>query len=330
MKFIKSAPINHQCSKNYFYGEDLVLEKALQPIENKYAPIITNISKKGYKLKNEHQFLLKKFWLLQYLRTEAASIRSVEMIEEMGEVIGEKAREFRLRLADAVQNAMSLFAEKNEIIDDLKVCLLRNKTDLDFVTSDDPSVLTNKLFLIKRKGESFGLNSAGNLILLPLTPKILLIGYDKHVYSVPQKDGWSTINNKTDIEALNQHQFLNCRANIYVHNSSCSDYIANYYEYVKQNRPKTRLKIHYAVLNKKDGSSKEYIVVDRKESDNNKEALIHYQTISAKPSKWPKQIRWRLNGFAYSNGTGAGLIRQKEAVTMPNKGFRKIKIRKQS
>ena len=73
---------------------------------------------------------------------------------------------------------MYVFASEMDIIDDLRVCLVRNKTDIDFVTSDDPAILTNKLFLIKRTSESFGLGSAGNLMLLPLTPKILLLGYD--------------------------------------------------------------------------------------------------------------------------------------------------------
>lgn len=124
MKFIKSAPIRHQCSKNYFYGEDLDLENALQSIENKYSPTIKSILENGYNLKDKHRFLLQKFWLLQYLRTEAASRRSVEMTEKMSEIIGEEAREFRVELADAVQNAMYVFASEMDIIDDLRVCLV--------------------------------------------------------------------------------------------------------------------------------------------------------------------------------------------------------------
>lgn len=136
------------------------------------------------------------------------------------------------------------------------------------------------------------------------------------------------INKKTDIEALNEHQCLNCRANLYIHNSNYSKYIQNYYESVKQKRPEARHKIHYAILDQNNVKYKKYIVVDRNEADDHEEALIHCQTINAKPSKWPKQIRWRLNSFAYSNGTGVGLIRQKKANTTPNEGFRKIKFRK--
>lgn len=36
-KFINCAPLKNQCSKSYFYGDDLELEKALQPIEGCYA-----------------------------------------------------------------------------------------------------------------------------------------------------------------------------------------------------------------------------------------------------------------------------------------------------
>lgn len=329
-KFIKNAPIKHQCSKNYFYGEDLYLEKAIQPFESHYSLITKQILKNGYSLTDKHKAFLRQFWILQYMRTEAASRRSVGMSEEMSETIGDIPSEYRMGLEQAVQHSMYVFAKEMDVVDDLKVCLIRNKTEIDFVTSDDPAILTNKWSLIDKKAKcmSFGLGSAGNQILLPLTPKVLLLGYDKHVYSVSQKNGWIDIKNKKDIEALNEHQYLNCRANIFVNDPTSSEYVQTFFNSVKNNRLEVRHKINYAIPDKSIDGYKRYVVVDRNEVEDHQEALIHCQTYNPKPSKWPKQIRWRINSFAYSNGSGAGFIRQKKALAMPDRGFKKIKIRK--
>jgi hypothetical protein len=42
---------------------------------------------------------------------------------------------------------MRIFAEEMDIIDDLKLCLIRNRTSIPFVTSDDPAVMTNRWYL---------------------------------------------------------------------------------------------------------------------------------------------------------------------------------------
>lgn len=42
-KFISGAPIRHQCAKTNFYGDDLVLERAFQPLEGEYASTVQAI-----------------------------------------------------------------------------------------------------------------------------------------------------------------------------------------------------------------------------------------------------------------------------------------------
>jgi len=219
LKFIEHAPVKHQCSGDYFYGEDLALERAIQFTESTYAAALRDIFKSGYRLTDSHRELLRFFWLLQYSRTEAASIRLAEMNAAMGDVIDSEITDFRLSIRSAVQIAMRTFAENRNIADDLKICLLRNRTSIPFVTSDDPAVLTNRWHLQDKRtrGRSFGLGSSGSLLILPLSPQIMCLGYDGDVYSVPQESGWVDVRHDADIQAFNQHQFLNCRANIFVH-----------------------------------------------------------------------------------------------------------------
>lgn len=261
------------------------------------------------------------------MRTDAASRRSVEMSDEMGVVAGIDPSEYRQELKEAVIQSMKLFYEHIDMVDDLKVCLIKNKTDTEFITSDDPAVLSNKWHIIKKSssGLSFGLGSAGNIILLPLTPNILCLGYDGDVYSVRHKNGWVDVKDKRDIQSLNEHQFLNCRANIYCRKSNNEGDLISDYEGLASRKPILRHTITYSVLDCVDNGFKRYKVIDRKEADDHEEALMHCQMKYPKPSLWAKQIAWRNNGFVFSNGSGVGYIRRSRISEMEGEKFKKVR-----
>jgi len=329
LKFIEKVSVKHQCSSDYFYGEDLHLEKALQFTESAYATALRDIFHPGYSLTNSHRDLLRRFWLLQYMRTEAASKRAVEVKEAMWDVIGDKAPNFRLVIREAVQSAMRIFVDEMNAVDDLKICLLRNRTSIPFVTSDDPAVLTNRWHLEDKraKGKSFGLNSAGSLLLLPLSPKILCMGYDGGVYSFPHNDGWVEVRHDADIQSINQHQFLNCRANIFVRDSTHAQGVHEAFSKAAPLRPSAKHKIHYAVLDRRERGSDRYRVVERDLAGVHEEALIHCQTLHAHPSKWPRQLLWRSKGAVFTNGTGVGYVRQACVESGIYQGFQKMLAR---
>lgn len=325
LRFIEGAPVKHQCSGDYFYGEDLGLEKALQFTEGAYAAVLRDILKPGYSLTDSHRDLLRRFWLLQHMRTEAASKRTVEMTAAMEGVIGSKAHGFRFDIREAVQTAMRGFTKHMDMLDDLKICILRNRTSIPFVTSDDPAVLTNRWYLEDRrtKGASFGLQSAGNLMLLPLSPKVMCLGYDGDVYSVPHESGWVDVRHDMDAQAFNQHQYLNCRANIFVHDSAHAKGVHDAFSRVASLRPNARHMIHYAVFDGSEGGHDRYRVVDHALAGDHQKALIHTQAVHAHPSAWPKQLQWRPKGTVFTNGTGVGYVRRAWAESDFHRGFRK-------
>lgn len=328
--FIERASIKNQCSKSYFYGADLHLEKALQPLESRYSSIVSEVSSPDYKATDAHCLFLKRFWLLQYMRTEAASRRAMEMTERMGEVIGDTAEKFKLSLDEAVRQSMVTFGNKMDVIDDLSACFLKNKSEVDLITSDDPAVLTNRWHIQdqRTKGKSFGLRSAGALCVLPLSPSILFIAYDQYVYSLQQKNGWGEIKKKCGAEAFNELQFLNCRANVYTRSNASRTELLSLYSLIEPFRPSSRFRINYAILDKETDGYKKYIVIDPKNAPQHSEAVVHYQSIPATPRSWPRQIRLREDGYFYTNGTGAGYLRREHAEKMQPEGFQKKKIGK--
>jgi len=317
-RVIPCAPVKNQCSGDYFYGKDQLLESAIRTVEGAYGSVVRDLRAPGQALRPGHRAVLLKFWLLQYMRTEAASRRSVEMAADLSEFAGDEAPPFGFGIKQAVQVAMRTYADIMQMMDDLKLCLVRNRTSVPFVTSDDPAILTNRWYLedIRIRGRSFGLQSSGALALLPLTPKIACVAYDGDVYSIPHQSGWVEVRRDTDVRALNQHQFLNCFANVFLHDISCSGEIISQYSAAESRRLRERRRFHVAVRDKVEGDHTRYRVVTPEEAKSaNEDALFHLEALHYQPSNWPSFIKWRAPGAVYTNGTGLKYVRREFALT---------------
>ncbi|WP_295550805.1 DUF4238 domain-containing protein [uncultured Pseudacidovorax sp.] len=311
-KVITGAPLKHQCSGDYFYGKDEHLEAGIQAMESGYAAAVKLILSPGYKLTDEHRSLLKVFWLMQHLRTEAASRRSVEISEAMGKVISAEGNPFRMEIKEAVQIAMRTFAESMDILEDLKVVLVRNRTGVPFLTSDDPAILTNRWHLhnSRRLGRTFGIQSAGNVMLLPISPSVLCLAYDGDVHSISHSGGWAHLKHDADADALNQHQYLNCRANVFFRDDAQGPLVHESFLRMQSLRPAQRHRLNYAIRDLTVGDHTRYVVVDPATAREHTEALIHTETVHAAPASWPRLLSRRAGAHVYTNGTGLGYVRK--------------------
>lgn len=322
-KLISNAPVKNQCSRNYFYGNDDKLESAIQLIEQGYGRALNDLVRENRLLSEANKAAFRTFWIFQHLRTEAAAMQAVQLTELTRDFADLPPGEFSLSIKEAVQIACRTFVDAMHILDDLKFCVIKNKTDVPFITSDNPAVLTNKWRLDKDRsaGLSFGMRSAGALVVLPLTPRLLFLGYDGDVYSVPNESGIVVIKNSRDAIALNRHQFLQCVANVYVHDEACANNLIKHYSDVEPVRPKARHVAHYAQLDSTVSNHSRYIVTSLEERDQTKEMLMHAQVIHPHPGLWPSQIRVRSNGSVYTNGTGMGYVRLSDARLASASGF---------
>jgi len=329
LAFVRNAPVKHQCSGDYFYGQDEKLEKVIRFLEGSYGAALSAILQPRFVLDQGHRVVLRRFWLFQYMRTEAASRRVVEMQEGMAAAMAEPIANFAATIKESVQIAMHVYVDEMDLIDDLKVCLIRNRTSIPFVTSDDPAVMTNRWHLEDQRvrGKSPGLGSAGAMMLLPLSPDVLCVTYDGDVYSIPHVNGWVDVKRDADIEALNQHHFLNCTANIYFRDWDNREWIKDAFLIARPLRPAARHRVHYAVYDGRDGDMDRFRVVHRGGASTDGQALIHTQSILAKPSMWPRQVTWRTPGSAYTNGTGVGYIRRGTIDRRQSGGFKKVATR---
>lgn len=308
---IPAAPVKNQCSGDYFYGQDDRLETAIRSVEGSYGNTVARIHAPGYQLTNTDRSVLRTFMLFQHLRTEAASRRSVEMFAGMEHTIGTPLPDFKPSIKVAVQIAMRAFAEGMHLFDDLKVCLVRNKTSRPFVTSDDPAVVGNRWHKEdpRVRHNSPGLMTCGTFVFLPLSPRTLCVAYDGDVYSMPHQNGWTEVRRESDVNAFNEQQFLNAWANVYFRDWNDSEWVRSAFLAIQGRRLDSHHRVTYAVLDQTIGDQKRYRVVDRADVEAHEEAIIHTQVLSPTPSRWPTQLQWRAKGSVFTNGTGTGYIR---------------------
>lgn len=324
-RVIPLVSARHQCSRNYFYGTDAQLEAAIQLLERSYAEVLRRITQESYVLTDEDSDLLRRFWLFQYLRTEAASQRSVEVLTD---AMGISGAEYRAEIKRAVLHAMRTFTENMDIMDDMSTCLVRNDSSTPFITSDDPAILSNRLYLecLPRLGKSFGLKQSGNIMVLPLTPSILFLGFDRNIYTVRDKKGWCSLRAADDARAYNQHQMLNCRANLFFRENHYRSEVCIEFAKIADRRPPARHHIHTMIFDRSEGDHDFYRVVEPEEAREQGEIMVHMEEVYPAPARWPIHLGVRPKGIVFSNGTGAGYLRRPESRIGNEHAFRRMTL----
>jgi len=328
-RLIPNAPLKSQCSRSYFYGEDLFLEKALQKFEGPYAEMLREIRNPAYSLIERHAQQLRAFWSLQHLRTEATSRRLVEASEEMNSDIGLEDDRYRVTQKEAIESSIKLVPEIFGHIEDLRLCLVRNATDLPFVTSDHPAVSANRWHTqdVRARHTAPGLDSAGTLLLLPLTPRMLCLLYDGAVYSVTQSGGWVDVSSQEDVAAFNEHQYLNAQANVYFGDWRMAYEVERAFGHIARRRPPSRHRFHYLVFDRRDGNGEVFREVDAEEARRHERSIVHQEAVYPEPSQWPRLLRYRPDGRYWSNGSGAGYSRRAR-IPAGSHGYRSFPTRR--
>ena len=308
---IRNAPLRSQCSGDYFYGRDERLESAVQFIEQGYGRTVRELQT-GPSVTPMHSAVLRRFAYLQHLRTDTAAQASYERLQVMCDIpAGPELPPYKKALADAVIAAMVTFAETMRIVDDLKLVIIRNSTDHPFITSDNPSVLTNRLYIQKpqTRGRGFGVRNAGAIFVLPLSPSLCALLYDSDVYFIPHKQGWIDCHSRRDIGAINEHQVLSCAGNLYFGDWNDRVRIASAARQAKPARPASRYNVIRAVLDSETTWGKRYAVKADVELKPGDEILTHIISNHPRPSSWPSFVRFRTDRKMYSNASGTGFVR---------------------
>ncbi len=238
--------------------------------------------------------------------------------------------DLKMNSKEVVRKSMQSILKKIYLVDDLKVCILKNNTRTNFITSDHPAVLTNKWYFFNRKVRfrSFGIQSAGALFILPLTPKFLMLAYDKDVYSISNSGGWVQIKNTYDIDAFNYFQLLNCQANIYTANPDSFEYLERLHNTVAYSKSLQGHKTEFYISDNQSGRIIDENRINISDIKVNQKFLKVSQPVYVAPPLWSRIINWNFKGFIMTNDKNDDFVRQSIIKKSRKNDFYKVPIRK--
>ena len=234
----EDASIKHECAKPDYHRSDRI-ENVLAELEQRAAVTIMGMcnSDREYDLESLHQFIA-----VQLLCTPSYTMRTVLTQTKLQELLrGETADDesigenrfdtieatdlpvFNLRMSDDVARAMR----------DLKSIVVETATDT-FITSDNPVFKYNQY--LQDHGTT-GLRQTGIQVFLPLSPKHMLVVYNKDVYDYVKKKSPT----EADVEALNGLQVISASNNLYFSDVGQSHSVENLTSKYAHFRQSTRI-----------------------------------------------------------------------------------------
>jgi hypothetical protein len=135
--------------------------------------------------------------------------RAKEAVPFLGEVrIEDRSAAVRLTLKAL---------ETTQIIFDLHLRLIIAPEGMSFITSDHPVVLLNQAFFtVLQHPRILGLSASGLQIFLPISPRLLLFGFDPKIYRVGnRRQSTYQLERRNDCDLINALQIINAEENVY-------------------------------------------------------------------------------------------------------------------
>lgn len=242
--------INNLAQISYFYTKDLTLEDALSVVENIFERNRISIKENPYKkLTLYEREVLYQDMFLQMVRVPQMEDMYNEMVNAHAHRIWKHAKDPQVRenadkfdanVENAIIPAMAVACENLCICYDLKAKLLINKTDVPFITSDNPVCLNNSLF--ERDGiPNFGWGSTGLQIYYSLSPTLAVFYYDEKVYKVGyRKKNYVDLTDTSNVNTLNMLVAANARERIFFSDGISEAYIKQLCSWIQPNRLKEK------------------------------------------------------------------------------------------
>lgn len=214
-KFIENVSIKSQCSKDYFYGKNLIMEKKLQVYERNVNPEFKKIIDNDYNEISKEKILY--FLIIQLLRTESILNQSEISKESFYNFFKEKLEIQDMKnylFSNEIYMEMMLEEIKKwySILEKLKFKIIKNKTKIDFLISDNPVIAYNPF----RKTLNGGFREKGQIFLLPISPKDMIIFYDSEIYKEKiNTDILLIIEDAKEIRKINELQYIVSNNNLF-------------------------------------------------------------------------------------------------------------------
>ncbi len=276
---------------------------------------------------------LRDFVLLQWCRTDGALRRRREVMQAMDDLAHRGLEHLRRDHSDMSQSALvagslRIWTSAGKDVEDLRVLILRNRSRVDFVTSDDPAIATNRVFLQRMHDPNFGLVNIGAMMAMPLGPRHAVICYDHESYAPVGRSGcYLDVIRDQDAIALNELQHLNSISNIYFAGPIANgERVRAAFAAVAHRRPADRFKMWQGAS---EGIEGEYEcfrrVGDSEILDPTVTRIQSFSPIYPSPLHWMSVLPMRANLQGWvTPGSVGGPVRLSRAKG--RRGMRRVKL----
>lgn len=210
---INLSPIKNTMSKNYFYSKDQTIEDSLSDIERLCMLVF-------HKLENNYDYCLHEverlnilaYVMLQLGRTAYMSKKLSDDVNEMSIEIFKRCTGIKqldphleFRFNEPPLFSLSVFAGMIINMADLsfKLVCIDSKCYSDFITSDCPAFIINPYFDFLGYAGVKILGYKGVCLMMPLTPKLVILFYDSNIYKIGNRKGKVVISEPKVIETIN-------------------------------------------------------------------------------------------------------------------------------
>lgn len=198
-KLIKEGiPITSVCSENFFYDNDGKIEKELAKKETKWATVFRHIIE-SKELKESDLISIREFTIYQIARTKAMLNHNQEMAEAIFTNALESITKEEIEKEITPEYNLKIVDKDISIISDLEILVLINKTEIPFLTSDVPVIVTNPFSIYNT-----GIGNIGTVMFFPISQYKMVLLYDSKLYGKIDEN----IVSKEVVNAFNKYQFI--------------------------------------------------------------------------------------------------------------------------
>ena len=223
--------IKKLASKNHLYDSDGTLENIFGTIESNIAPICKKIIK-SQSLSELSEFELEALYFHAIMCNERTAAAGEDCEEMMLATLQTSLKMYQAHGkyteidADTIKDnfyvdfpcskPIEAAFKYYPLIFDLKISLIKNTSNIDFLTSDYPTIRYNLWSLKRGLYSGWGMSSVGIMYILPIAPKLALIVYDHVVYKIKNlRNNVVSIKSDSEINELNRLMFLNANGNLF-------------------------------------------------------------------------------------------------------------------
>ena len=210
---INQSSIKNTMSKDYFYSKDQNVEDALAEIERLCMLAFHKLDNNNdYNLHEVERLNILTYVMMQLGRTVFMSERLSDDVNEMSLEIFKRCTgmeqvdpHLEFRFDEPPLFSLSVYAGMVVNMADLsfKLVCIDSKCESTFISSDCPAFIINPYFDFLGYAGVKILGYKGVCIMMPLTPRLLILFYDSSVYKIGNRKGKVMISESKEIETIN-------------------------------------------------------------------------------------------------------------------------------